>query len=129
MSSSAARRGGAQRVLILSRPRRLSRVCGGARHPALRVRQVSPSTAFAPKPRPPGAPRARPRCPRPIGSAGRGSQGGAGGRPEVAGGIPGRRTAREERCAPAVGCPRRLESRAPRRLAGQGEAPPRLQSS
>lgn len=79
MSSSAARRGAAQRVLILSRPRRFSRVCGGARHPALRVRQVSPSAAFAPKPRPPGAPRARPRCARPIGSAGRGSQGGAGG--------------------------------------------------
>ena len=48
MSSSAARRGVAQRVLILSRPRRFSRVFGGTRHPALRVRQVSPSTAFAP---------------------------------------------------------------------------------
>jgi len=79
MSSSAARRGVAQRVLILSRPRRFSRVFGGTRHPALRVRQVSPSTAFAPNPQPPGAPRARPRRPRPIASARRGSQGGAGG--------------------------------------------------
>lgn len=57
MSSSAARRGIAQRVLILSRPRRFSRVFGGTRHPALRVRQVSPSTAFAPNPQPlPGRP-------------------------------------------------------------------------
>ena len=99
ISSSAARRGVAQRVLILSRPRRFSRVFGGTRHPALRVRQVSPFTAFAPNPRPPGEPRARPRRPRPIASARRGSQGGAGGGgergPEVAGRIPGGKAARK----------------------------------
>ncbi|KAM9670285.1 uncharacterized protein ACBT57_007362 isoform 1-T2 [Dama dama] len=41
MSSCAARRGVAQRVLIPSRPRRSSRVFGGTRHSALRLRQLA----------------------------------------------------------------------------------------
>ena len=127
MKSSAARRGVAQRVLILSLPRRFSRVLGGTRHSALRLRRVSPSTAFAPNPRPPGrpgpAPAALGQWDQPV-LPGRGGRG-----PEGAGGTPaGRRrvkSAAHLRRAARLGW--RAEHRADQGARGKSWAPPLLQ--
>lgn len=106
----------AQRVLILSRLGRVSRVLGGTQHPALPLRAVSPASAFGPWL--PRLLRTRPRRPRPIGSARPRSQGVGG-----AGRIQGGKAMRKELCAPAKGGParRRVVSVRP-----EGRASPRL---
>lgn len=86
MSSSAARRGVDQRVLILSRLGRVSRVLGVTQHPALPTRAVGPASGFGPWL--PRVLRTRPRRPRPIGSARPRSQG--------VGGVGGADTRRED---------------------------------
>lgn len=63
MRSPAGRRGVAQSVLILSRRKLSGRVLGRTRHRPLLLSSACPARSYI---RPLGAPRPRPRRPRPI---------------------------------------------------------------